>query len=200
MLRALMLHGVGGEVDRADIVAVDEGGALEGTVELVEELAQPGGLCHAVGHGTILGLSAGARDDGLTLGGPRDEVGAQEHSVTGGGPARVGTASPVSVGVDHELRRRGWSEKEAVVEGATEVAQNPLERGEMGLPRSVHMQAHLLDGVCDVGPGEGEVLERVGQAPVGRRVGDRRPVVLRELRLSVDRRGAGLAIRHASPL
>jgi hypothetical protein len=40
MLHALMLHGVGGEVDRADVVAVDEGGALEGTVELVEELAQ----------------------------------------------------------------------------------------------------------------------------------------------------------------
>ena len=37
----LMLHGVGGEVDRADVVAVDEGGALEGVVELVEELAQP---------------------------------------------------------------------------------------------------------------------------------------------------------------
>jgi hypothetical protein len=62
------------------------------------------------------------------------------------------------------------------------------------------MQAHLLDDVCDVGPEEGEVLERAGQAPVGRRVGDRRPVVLRELRLSVDRRGAGLAVRHASPL
>jgi hypothetical protein len=35
-----MLHGVGGEVDRTDIVAVDESGALEGTVELVEELVQ----------------------------------------------------------------------------------------------------------------------------------------------------------------
>jgi hypothetical protein len=70
----------------------------------------------------------------------------------------------------------------------------------MKLPRSVHMQAHLLDGVCDVGPREGEVLECAGQAPVGRRVGDRRPVVLRELRLSVDRRGAGLAVRHASLL
>jgi hypothetical protein len=81
-----------------------------------------------------------------------------------------------------------------------EVAQNPLERGEMGLPRSVHMQAHLLDGVSDVGPGEGEVLERAGQAPVRRRVGDRRPVVLRELRLGVDRRGARLAVRHVSPL
>jgi hypothetical protein len=104
-----MLHGIGGEVDHADVVAVDEGGALKGTVELVEELSQPGGLCHAVGHDVVLGFSAGARDGGLPFGGPRDEVGAQEHGVTGGGPARVGTASPVSVGVDHELRRRGWS-------------------------------------------------------------------------------------------
>jgi hypothetical protein len=103
VLRALMLHGVGGEVDYADVVAVDEGGALEGTVELVEELAQPRGLDHAVGHDTVLGLSTGARDDGLTLGGPRDEVGAQEHGVTGGGPACVGTASPVSISVDHEF-------------------------------------------------------------------------------------------------
>jgi hypothetical protein len=115
---------------------------------------------------TTLGLSAGARDDGLPFGGPRDEVGAQEHGVTGGGPARVGIASPVSIGVDHELRCRGWAEYEAVVEGAVEVAQNPLERSEMGLPWSVHMQAHLLDGVSDVGPRESEVLERAGEAPV----------------------------------
>jgi hypothetical protein len=106
VLLALMLHGIGGEVDRTDVVAVDEGGALKGTMELVEELSQLGGLCHTVGHGAVLGLSAGARDDRLPFGGPRDEVGAQEHGVTGGGPARVETASPVSVGVDHELRVR----------------------------------------------------------------------------------------------
>jgi hypothetical protein len=110
VLRALMLHGIGGEVDCTDVVAVDEGGALEGTVELVEELSQPGSLCHAVGHDAVLGLSTGARDDGLPLGGPGDEVGAQEHDVTGGGSTCVWTASPVSVGVDHEFRRRGWSE------------------------------------------------------------------------------------------
>jgi hypothetical protein len=110
VLRALMLHGIGGEVDCTDVVAVDEGGALEGTVELVEELSQPGSLCHAIGHGAVLGLSTGARDDGLPLGGPGDEVGAQEHDVTGGGSTCVWTASPVSVGVDHEFRRRGWSE------------------------------------------------------------------------------------------
>jgi hypothetical protein len=64
----------------------------------------------------------------------------------------------------------------------------------------VHVQAHLLDGVADVGPGEGEVLERAGQAPVRRLVGDWGLVVHRELRLSVDRRGAELAVGHAIPL
>jgi hypothetical protein len=50
-------------------------------------------------------------------------------------------------------------EEGAVVEGAAEVAQDPLESGEVGFPRGVHVQAHLLDGVGDVGPREGEVLE-----------------------------------------
>jgi hypothetical protein len=62
----------------------------------------------------------------------------------------------------------------------------------MGLPRGVHMQAHLLNDVGDVGPGEGQILEGTSQAPVGHRVGDRGPVILREHCLSVERRGAGL--------
>jgi hypothetical protein len=80
------------------------------------------------------------------------------------------------------------------------VAENPLEGGEVGLPRGVHLQAHLLDGVGDVRPGEGEVLERADEAPIGRRLSDRGPVVPRELRLSVDGCRAGLAVGHASPL
>lgn len=91
----------------------------------------------------------------MTLGGLGDDVG-------------VGIASPVSVSVDHELRRRGGS----VVEGATEVAHDPLESSEMMLPHGVHMQAHLLDGVGDVGPREGQVLEHAGQVPVERHVDD----------------------------
>ena len=64
----------------------------------------------------------------------------------------------------------------------------------------MHVEPHLLDGVGDVGPGEGQVLEGADQALVGHHVGDRGPVVLRELRLIIDRRGAGLAGGHASPL
>jgi hypothetical protein len=67
-------------------------------------------------------VSALERDDGLPLGSPGDEVGAQEHGIAGGGPARVGAADPVSVRVDHKFRRRGWAEEEVVVEGAAEVA------------------------------------------------------------------------------
>jgi hypothetical protein len=106
----LMLHGVGGEVDHADVVTVDEGDALKRAMELLEYMAHPVGLCHAVGRNVVLDLCAGAGDDELPLGAPGDEVGAQEHGITRSGLARVGTASPVSVGVDHELRRRGGSE------------------------------------------------------------------------------------------
>jgi hypothetical protein len=62
------------------------------------------------------------------------------------------------------------------------------------------MEAHLLNDVGDVGQGEGEVLECTCQALVRRRIGNRGVIVFRELRLGVNRRGAGLAVGHASPL
>jgi hypothetical protein len=105
-----MLLGISGEVDHADVVTVDDAVTLEGAVELVKKLAQPGGLYHTVGHSAVLGLCAGVGDDGLLLDNPGDEVGAQEHGITGSGSVHVGTTNTVSVGVDHELRRRGGSE------------------------------------------------------------------------------------------
>jgi hypothetical protein len=44
------------------------------------------------------------------------------------------------------------------------------------------------------------VLQCAYQAPERRRVRGRGPIVLKELRLSVDRRGVGLIAGHASPL
>jgi hypothetical protein len=70
----------------------------------------------------------------------------------------------------------------------------------MGLMRVVHVEAHLLDRIGNVGPGECEVLESPSQAVVGTRVTDGGPNVGGDLDLSVDRRGAGLAFAHASAL
>jgi hypothetical protein len=89
MLCALMLHGIGGEVDCPEVITVDEGGALEGAMELLEKLAQPESLNHAIGHNAVLDLSFGVRDNRLSLGGLGDEVGAQEHDVTRSGPACI---------------------------------------------------------------------------------------------------------------
>ena len=81
MLRALVLDRVGGEVNRADVVAVDEGAPSEMTVKLLEELPEPARLRHAVGHGAVLRLSARPGDDVLVLRGPEDEVLPEEHRV-----------------------------------------------------------------------------------------------------------------------
>ena len=62
------------------------------------------------------------------------------------------------------------------------------------------METDLLNSVGDVRPGEGEVLQGTGQTPVGSRISHRITQISRQLRLSVDRSGAGLAISYPSPL
>jgi hypothetical protein len=68
MLGALILNRVGGEVHGTDVIAVDKGPLRRWGLELVEQLSQPSGHSHTVGNGMILDLSAGAEDDGLSLG------------------------------------------------------------------------------------------------------------------------------------
>jgi hypothetical protein len=163
-------------------------------------MSKPTRLCHVVGHGAVLHLSARTGDNILMLQGPGDELVAQEHRVAWSGPTSVGTTDPVSISVDDEVRRRGTAKKQAEVEGALEVLKDVLCGREMGLTRVVHVEAHLLDRVGNVGPGEGEVLESPTQAVVGSRVADGAPHIGGDLGLSVDRRGAGLAVAHASTL
>ena len=67
MLRPSMVHRVGGEVDRADIIAVDKSGLVNITKQLLEQLTYPTTLGHNISHGAILYLGAGAGDRGLPL-------------------------------------------------------------------------------------------------------------------------------------
>jgi hypothetical protein len=75
------------------------------------------------------------------------------------------TTRPVDISVDDELRRKGATKKQTVVEGALEVADDPLHSREMGLLRVVHVKAHLLDRVGDVGP-DHMLMVPVHQAPL----------------------------------
>jgi hypothetical protein len=136
----------------------------------------------------------------LTLRGLGDEVVAQEHCVVRSGLTSVGTTDPVSVSVDDEVRRRGAAKKQAMVEGVLGVSEDVLHGREMRLMRIVHMEAHLLGRVGNIKPGEGEVLENLGQAAVGSWVTNKGHHVGGDLVLSVNRRGAGLVVGHASAL
>jgi hypothetical protein len=103
MLGALVLNGVGGEVDDADVIAVDQSGPSQGDVQLHKQLSKPTRICHTVGHGVVLRLSARTGDDILTLRGPGDEVVTQEHRIDQSELASVGTTDLVSISVDGEV-------------------------------------------------------------------------------------------------
>ena len=82
MLRPLMLNRVGGEVDGADVVTVDECALGEWAVKLSHELSEPGRLRHAVSNSPVLRLGTGAGDNRLSLGRPGDKVAAEEDGIT----------------------------------------------------------------------------------------------------------------------
>jgi len=62
------------------------------------------------------------------------------------------------------------------------------------------VKTDLLNSIGEVRPGEGEVLQDTGKTPVGSRISHWITHISRQLRLSVDWSGAGLAISHPSPL
>jgi hypothetical protein len=106
MFCALMLNGVDGEVHDADVVAVDESVARWRSLELMQELAQPGGLSHSIGDSTVLGFGVGVGDDSLPLGRPGDQVIPEEHDIARRGATSVRAASLVDVGVDDQVGAR----------------------------------------------------------------------------------------------
>jgi hypothetical protein len=81
MLHTLVLNGIGGEVDGANVVTVDESAHWQWSMVLLEELPEPTSSGHAVGHGVILSLDTQSGDNILALGGPGNEVVAEEHNI-----------------------------------------------------------------------------------------------------------------------
>jgi hypothetical protein len=63
------------------------------------------------------------------------------------------------------------------------VVKNSLESSEVGLPWGVHVRAHMLDRVGDVGPDEDEVLKSLDEDLIGCHVTNQRTVFVRELSL-----------------
>jgi hypothetical protein len=139
MLRALILNGVGGEVNGVDVVAIEKSAARWQSLELMQELAQPGSLSHTIGDGTVLGFGARAGDDSLPLGRPGDQIVPEEHDIARRGAMSARVASPVGVGVDDQVRTGRAAQQQVEVRRPTKIAQDALHGRQVGLPRVIHV-------------------------------------------------------------
>jgi hypothetical protein len=89
---------------------------------------------------------------------------------------------------------------EVEVQGASQIAQDALHRGEVRLSGIMCMKTNLLDGVGDVGAGERQVLEGLSEAPELSRISNRRPRSGGDLDLHIHGCRDWLAVHHASML
>jgi hypothetical protein len=89
---------------------------------------------------------------------------------------------------------------EAEVQGASQIAQDALHRGEVRLPGIVHMKANLMYGIGDVEVGDRQVLQGPGEAPELSRIRNRRPKRGGDLGLCVHGHRDWLAVHQASTL
>jgi hypothetical protein len=170
-------------------------------MELLEELPEPTSSSHAVGHSAILSFGARSVDDVLLFGGSGDKIVAEEHSVARGGSACIRATCPVRICVDHQLGGGGGAlQVEAKVQGASQIAQDVLHRGEVRLPGIMHMKANLLDGVGDIGASERQVLEGSGEAHELNRISNMRDRSGRDLGLRVHGCRDRLVVHHAGVL
>ena len=53
---------------------------------------------------------------------------------------------------------------------ATDVAEETLQCSKVRLPGIMHVKTDLLNGIGEIRPGEGQVLQGTGEAPVGSRI------------------------------
>jgi hypothetical protein len=88
----------------------------------------------------------------------------------------VETTGPVNISVEDEVRCRGMTKKQAMVEGVLEVPDDALHNHKMGLTGVMHVKAHLLDHIGNVRHSEDEVLKSPDQTAVGSRVTDGAPM------------------------
>ncbi|WVZ57958.1 hypothetical protein U9M48_008285 [Paspalum notatum var. saurae] len=64
----------------------------------------------------------------------------------------------------------------------------------------MHMKENLLNCICDIRPGEGEIFQGTSKTPVDSRISNWGAHILGQLGLGVDRGGIGVAISHPRSL
>jgi hypothetical protein len=79
---------------------------MKRTVKFLEELTQPTSLGNTIGNNVVLSFNTRARDNLLSLGGPRDKIISKKHRITRSRATSVQTPNPISISIYHKLENR----------------------------------------------------------------------------------------------
>jgi hypothetical protein len=82
--------------DSREIVTVDNWRS-KGHMKLSEKSLHPEKLCCSMGQASVLSFSAGASNNWLLAGPPRDKVGPKVNGSTRGAPSIIRVRSPISI-------------------------------------------------------------------------------------------------------
>ena len=110
---------------------------------------------------------------------------------------RIRTTCPIGISIHHKVGARGGSQQETKLKSPADVAKNELESRKVRLPGIMHVKTNLLDSICNIWPGEGEVLQSNNKTAKIRSISYWGTINGRHFGVSVYRSGARLALCHA---
>jgi hypothetical protein len=92
-----VMYWIGRHVYCTDIIAVNNGGCMNRTVQLLKYMANPTSFSNTGGHGTIFRFSRRARYRGLSAGGPAYQIVSKIYAVPGSRASGIRETNPVGI-------------------------------------------------------------------------------------------------------
>jgi hypothetical protein len=169
-------------------------------MKLAKKLTNPAALNHDVCNGSVFLFSTRPRDRCLPLRRPGDQVFTKVDVVAWRRTTCVRAAGPVRVRIRRERRRERAGEVHPKVKSALDVTKNPLHQVEMRIPRSMHVQACLLNRMSNVRASMCQILQGTSVTAILSRIGEECTISGRNLAPYINRSGAWVALGHTSAL
>jgi hypothetical protein len=108
---------------------------------------------------TILRFSTGARNHSLAFRRPGNKVITEIDTVARSRTTSVRTPCPISIRVSSERRRWSGVQLKSKIQSPLDAAKNPLNQVKVRFPKSVHVEARMLNSMLNIRTCQGQILK-----------------------------------------
>jgi len=112
---ALMMYWITRKVNGTNIITIHQSSQREWKVKLQEKIAKPTRFRYHISSTPVLGFCTRARECGLSLGRPGNEVVTKKHTIAGDRTAGARTSTPISISIRNKFLNRGLIEMQTIV-------------------------------------------------------------------------------------